>query len=139
MADEKLGIGSDENNPPEISVAPGTNDTPTQGQSVIPGMENEPIPRPASSEVVVDFEKINELMAQRKLAAQAVSEKAGDQPAVEDSRSKRRGRPPKDQAGVSAEKKEKAAEPRTGRPSKVDKAAREEAPPSVLDKVVCSQ
>ena len=25
--------------------------------------------------------------------------------------------------------------PRTGRPSKVDKAAREEAPPSVLDKV----
>ena len=29
----------------------------------------------------------------------------------------------------------KAAEPRTSRPSKVDKAAREEAPPSVLDKV----
>jgi ParB family chromosome partitioning protein len=40
---------------------------------------------------------------------------------------------------VSAGKKEKAAEPRTGRPSKVDKAAREEAPPSVRDKVVCSQ
>ena len=33
------------------------------------------------------------------------------------------------------EKKSKAAEPRTGRPSKVDKAAREEAPPSVRDKV----
>ena len=48
---------------------------------------------------------------------------------------KRRGRPPKEQAGVSAGKKEKAAEPRTGRPSKVDKAAREEAPPAVRDKV----
>ena len=48
---------------------------------------------------------------------------------------KRRGRPPKEQAGMSAGKKEKAAEPRTGRPSKVDKAAREEAPPSVRDKV----
>ena len=48
---------------------------------------------------------------------------------------KRRGRPPKEQAAVSAGKKEKAAEPRTGRPSKVDKAAREEAPPAVRDKV----
>ena len=48
---------------------------------------------------------------------------------------KRRGRPTKEQAGVSAGKKEKAAEPRTGRPSTVDKAAREEASPSVLDKV----
>ena len=36
---------------------------------------------------------------------------------------------------MSAGKKEKAAEPRTGRPSKVDKAAREEAPPAVRDKV----
>ena len=48
---------------------------------------------------------------------------------------KRRGRPPKEQAGPTAEKKAKTAEPRTGRPSKVDKAAREEAPPSVRDKV----
>lgn len=36
---------------------------------------------------------------------------------------------------MSAGKKEKAAEPRTGRPSKVDKVAREEAPPAVRDKV----
>ena len=135
MADEKLDIGSEENKPPEAAVPSGTDDSPTQGQAVIPGMENEPVPQPASSEVIVDFEKINELMAQRKLATQAVGEKAGDQPAVEDSTSKRRGRPPKEQAAVSAGKKEKAAEPRTGRPSKVDKAAREEAPPSVLDKV----
>ena len=51
---------------------------------------------------------------------------------------KRRGRPPKEQAGPTAGKKEKAAEPRTGRPSKVDKAAREGAPPSVRDKVSLS-
>lgn len=98
-------------------------------------MENEPVPQSASGEVIVDFEKINELMAQRKSAAQAVGEKAGNQPAVEDSTSKRRGRPPKEQAAVSAGKKEKAAEPRTGRPSKVDKAACEEAPPAVRGKV----
>ena len=135
MADEKLGIGSEENKPPEISVPPGTADPPTQGQAVIPGMENKPVPQPASSEVVVDFEKINELMAQRKSATQEVGEKASNQPAVEDSTSKHRGRPPKEQAAVSVGKKEKAAEPRTGRPSKVDKAAREEAPPAVRDKV----
>ena len=39
---------------------------------------------------------------------------------------KRRGRPPKEQAGPTTEKKSKAAEPRTGRPSKVDKVARDE-------------
>ena len=98
-------------------------------------MENKPIPQPASGEVVVDFEKINELMAQRKSAAQAIGEKAGDQPVINGSVSKNQGRPPKEQAAVSAGKKEKAAEPRIGRPSKVDKAAREEAPPSVRDKV----
>lgn len=135
MADEKLGIGSEENKLQETAIPPGTDDPPTQGQAVIPGMENEPIPQPASSEVIVNFEKNNELMAQRKSAAQAVGEEAGGQPAVEDSMSKRRGRLPKEQAGVSAEKKEKAAEPRTGRPSKVDKAAREGAPSSVRDKV----
>lgn len=75
-------------------------------------MENKPVPQPASSEVVVDFEKINELMAQRKSATQEVGEKASNQPAVEDSTSKHRGRPPKEQAAVSVGKKEKAAEPR---------------------------
>ena len=125
MVDEKPSISSEENKPPEVAVPPGTDDSPTQGQAVIPGMENEPVPQPASSEVVVNFEKINELMAQRKSAAQAVVEKAGNQPTVEDSTSKRRGRPPKEQAWVSAGRKVKAAQPRTGRPSKVDKAARE--------------
>ena len=131
MADDKLSKGPEENKPPEVTAPPETDDHSTQQRAVIPDMENEPIPRPASGEVVVDFEKINELMAQRKSATQAIGEKAGDQPVIDGSVSKNRGRPPKEQAEVSAGKKEKAAEPRTGRPSKVDKAAREEAPPSV--------
>ena len=99
MADDKLSKVPEVNKPPEVTAPPGTDDHPTQQRAVIPEMENEPIPCPASGEVVVNFEKINELMAQRKSAARAVGEKAGNQPAVEDSTSKRRGRPPKEQAG----------------------------------------
>ena len=85
-----------------------------------------------------DFDKINELMSQRRAPARDAVSKAEVPSAEADGQEKapkRRGRPPKEQAGPTAEKKSKAAEPRTGRPSKVDKAAREEAPPSVRDKV----
>ena len=132
------------------SAAPGTGPALQAEQSVIPGMgEDNPV-RSALGEVVVDFDKINELMSQRRAAAHGAVEKlkapATDKDGKEvpspeekapeaDKPKKRRGRPPKEQAGVSAGKKEKAAEPRTGRPSKVDKAAREEAPPAVRDKV----
>ena len=107
-------------------------------QSVIPGMGEDAPARPAPDEVVVDFDKINELMSQRRAPARDAVSKAEVPSAEADGQEKapkRRGRPPKEQAGPTAEKKAKAAEPRTGRPSKVDKAAREEAPPSVLDKV----
>ena len=119
-------------------------------QSVIPGMDEDAPARPAPGEEVVDFDKINELMSQRRAAAReaagktetvAVDTSGKETPAPEkkapeaDKPPKRRGRPPKEQAGPTVEKKSKAAEPRTGRPSKVDKAAREEAPPSVWDKV----
>ena len=117
---------------------------------MIPGMDEDAPARPAPGEVVVDFDKINELMSQRRAAAREAAGKAEtvavdtsgkEAPAPEkkapeaDKPPKRRGRPPKEQAGPTVEKKSKAAEPRTGRPSKVDKAAREEAPPSVRDKV----
>ena len=69
MADEKFSIGSEEDTPPVIAVPPGTDDLPTQAQAVIPGMENEPIPHPTSGEMVVDFEKINELMAPTKVSS----------------------------------------------------------------------
>lgn len=131
-------------------AAPGTGPALQAEQSVIPGMGEDNPARSALGEVVVDFDKINELMSQRraaahgavdKLKAPATDKDGKEAPILEekapeaDQPKKRRGRPPKEQAGVSAGKKEKAAEPRTGRPSKVDKAAREEAPPSVRDKV----
>ena len=131
-------------------AAPGTGPALQAEQSVIPGMGEDNPARSALGEVVVDFDKINELMSQRQAAAHGAVDKlkapATDKDGKEapipeekapeaDQPKKRRGRPPKEQAAVSAGKKEKAAEPRTGRPSKVDKAAREEAPPAVRDKV----
>ena len=131
-------------------AAPGTGPALQAEQSVIPGMGEDNPARSALGEVVVDFDKINELMSQRRAAAHGAVDKlkapATDKDGKEapipeekapeaDQPKKRRGRPPKEQAAVSAGKKEKAAEPRTGRPSKVDKAAREEAPPAVRDKV----
>ena len=159
MADEKVNMGPEENKPPETLSPPGQGDLPpleennapavsgedkaapdhveldppsadkhTQ-QTVLPGM-GEDTPAPAGK--VINLSELQSAdNGKKEVPAPAGEEKApeADQP------KKRRGRPPKEQAGVSAGKKEKAAEPRTGRPSKVDKAAREEAPPSVRDKV----
>ena len=98
-------------------------------QSVIPGMGED---APAPSGKVIN---LSDIQAADKGGKEA-SAPAPDKKAPEaDKPPKRRGRPPKEQAGPTVEKKSKAAEPRTGRPSKVDKAAREEAPPSVRDKV----
>ena len=134
-------------------AAPGTGPALQAEQSVIPGMGEDNPARSALGEVVVDFDKINELMSQRRAAAHGAvdklkapaTDKDGKEAPIPEEKApeadqpkkpkKRRGRPPKEQAAVSAGKKEKAAEPRTGRPSKVDKAAREEAPPAVRDKV----
>ena len=113
-------------------AAPGTGPALQAEQSVIPGMGEDNPARSALGEVVVDFDKINELMSQRRAAAHGAVDKlkapATDKDGKEapipeekapeaDQPKKRRGRPPKEQAAVSAGKKEKAAEPRTGRPS----------------------
>ena len=106
-------------------------------QSVIPGMGEDAPARTAPGEVVVDFDKINELMSQRRASAQDAVSKA-EAPSVEadgqEKAPKRRGRPPKQQEGPTAEKTAKATEPRTGRPSKVDKAARDEPRPHLWTK-----
>ena len=162
MADEKVNMGPEENKPPETQSPPGQGDLPpleennapavsgedkaapdhvepdppsadkhTQ-QTVLPGMGED---TPAPSGKVINLSDIQAADKGGKEASTTAPEKKApeaDQP------KKRRGRPPKEQAAVSAGKKEKAAEPRTGRPSKVDKAAREEAPPAVRDKVVCT-
>ena len=158
MADEKVNMGPEENKPPETLSPPGQGDLPpleennapavsdegnaapdhvepdspsadkhTQ-QTVLPGMGED---TPAPSGKVINLSDIQTADKGGKEASTTAPEKKApeaDQP------KKRRGRPPKEQAAVSAGKKEKAAEPRTGRPSKVDKAAREEAPPAVRDK-----
>ena len=142
MADDKLNTGPEKAegiSPPEQS---GPESSPTVEHTA------ESPPRPAPGEVVVDFDKINELMAQKRAAAREAVEKAEastadkggkEAPApTQEKKAPAADRPPKEQAGPTAEKKAKAAEPRTGRPSKVDKAAREEAPPSVRDKVNCT-
>ena len=159
MADEKVNMGPEENKPPETLSPPGQGDLPpleennapavsgedkaapdhvepdppsadkhTQ-QTVLPGMGED---TPAPSGKVINLSDIQAADKGGKEASTTAPEKKApeaDQP------KKRRGRPPKEQAAVSAGKKEKAAEPRTGRPSKVDKTARNGAPPSVLDKV----
>lgn len=159
MADEKVNMGPEENKAPETLSPPSQGDLPpleennapavsgedkaapdhvepdppsadkhTQ-QTVLPGM-GEDTPAPAGK--VINLSELQSAdNGKKEVPAPAAEEKAPEA----DKPKKRRGRPPKEQAAVSAGKKEKAAEPRTGRPSKVDKAAREEAPPSVLDKV----
>jgi hypothetical protein len=109
MADDKLNAGTKDNTPPEA---------------------------PAPAGKVIDLSSIQVATDHDGKESTAPDVTAKPPEAVPDQN--RRGRPPKEQAGVSARKKEKAAEPRTGRPSKVDKAAREEAPPAVRDKVVCT-
>ena len=162
MADEKVNVSPEEKKAPEAPAPSGPGDPPapkhtegpavpggdqtapahvepampekTEGpikpeQSVIPGMGED---TPAPSSKVINLSDIQAADKGGKEASTPTLEKKAPE---EDKPPKRRGRPPKEQAGPTVEKKSKAAEPRTGRPSKVDKAAREEAPPSVRDKV----
>ena len=145
MADDKLNAGTKDNTPPEVAAPPGQRNPsvqepvkspdkpPRNEQAVIPDMVKE---APAPAGKVIDLSSIQVATDHDGKEYTAPDVTAKPPEAVPDQ--KRRGRPPKEQAGVSAGKKEKAVEPRTGRTSKVDKAAREEAPPSVRDKVVCT-
>ena len=162
MADEKVNASPEESKIPEAPAPSGPGDPPapehtegpavpggdqtapahvepampekTEGpikpeQSVIPGMGED---APAPSGKVINLSDIQAADKGGKEASAPAPEKKAPEA---DKPPKRRGRPPKEQAGPTVEKKSKAAEPRTGRPSKVDKAAREEAPPAVRDKV----
>ena len=102
MADDKLKTGPEspgsdspgeapvekapETAAPEKTVEPAEPDTgsvPQPEQAVLPGVGGEAPTRTAPGEVVVDFDKINELMSQRRAAArEAVSKAEG--PAVEE-------------------------------------------------------
>lgn len=151
MADEKLNTGPEEQKTPEAAgpavADPAQAPAPEQAAAPTPQQEQAgPVP-PAPEDVVVSFDKINELMSEKRQAARAEVEKAGDTPAKEagapapeqpaaggeEPKKARRGRPPKEE---KTEPAEKAAKPRKGRPPKADKAAPGETqPPKPRDKV----
>ena len=147
MADEKLNTGPAENTSPE---AAGPITTPEQAAASEPRQEQTGPAIPESGDVVVSFDKINELMAEKRQNARAEVEKAetpetpeaaapGEtpQPAnTEEPKKPRRGRPPKaEKAATENQKAEKSAGARKGRPPKADKAAPDKPKPSKRDKV----
>ena len=106
MADEKLNTGPAENISPE-AAEPIT--TPEQAAASEPQQEQTGPAIPEPGDVVVSFDKINELMAEKRQNARAEVEKAetpempevavpGETPQptnTEESKKLRRGRPPK--------------------------------------------
>ena len=148
MADEKLNTGPGEEKLPE-APAPVTVDepqAPAPEQTAAPTPQQEGPAQPEPGDVVVSFDKINELMNEKRQTARAEveKEKAAKEPkektqeepptAGDDEPKKaRRGRPPKEEKAEPAGKE--AAKPRKGRPPKADKAAPGEATPTKRDKL----
>ena len=144
MADEKLNTGPAENISPEAAEPIAT---PEQAAASEPQQEQTGPAIPEPGNVVVSFDKINELMAEKRQNARAEVEKAetpeaaapGEtpQPAnTEEPKKPRRGRPPKaEKAATENQKAEKSAGARKGRPPKADKAAPDKPKPSKRDKV----
>ena len=147
MADEKLNTGPAENISPE-AAEPIT--TPEQAAASEPQQEHTGPTIPEPGDVVVSFDKINELMAEKRQNARAEIEKSDPpetpeaatpgetpQPAnTEEPKKPRRGRPPKaEKAATENQKAEKSAGARKGRPPKADKAAPDKPKPSKRDKV----
>ena len=147
MADEKLNTGPAENISPEAAEPIAT---PEQAAASEPQQEQTGPAIPEPGDVVVSFDKINELMAEKRQNARAEVEKSetpetpeaaapGEtpQPAnTEEPKKPRRGRPPKaEKAATENQKSEKSAGARKGRPPKADKAAPDKPKPSKRDKV----
>ena len=148
MADEKLNTGPGEEKFPE-APAPVTVDepqAPAPEQTAAPTPQQEGPAQPEPGDVVVSFDKINELMNEKRQTARAEVEKEEaakepeektqeEPPAAGDGEPKkaRRGRPPKEEKAEPAGKE--AAKPRKGRPPKADKAAPDKPKPSKRDKV----
>ena len=148
MADEKLNTGPGEEKLPE-APAPVTVDglqAPAPEQAAAPTPQQEGPAQPEPGDVVVSFDKINELMNEKRQTARAEVEKEEaakeleektqeEPPAAGDDEPKkaRRGRPPKEEKAEPADKE--AAKPRKGRPPKADKAAPGEATPTKRDKL----
>ena len=148
MANEKLNTGPGEEKLPE-APAPVTADgpqAPAPEQTAAPTPQQEGPAQPEPGDVVVSFDKINELMNEKRQTARAEVEKEEaakepeektqeEPPAAGDDEPKkaRRGRPPKEEKAEPAGKE--AAKPRKGRPPKADKTAPDKPKPSKRDKV----
>ena len=147
MAEEKRPLESEPQAAPEAS----TPDVPGAPAPDLSGDISQPVhdgpAQPAPGDVVISFEKIDELLKERRDAArEKVEQESPPEPSAEGGKEEktkpepeqpkpRRGRPPKEKA-VSEDKDTKAATPRRGRPPKADKAAPDKAtPPKPRDKV----
>ena len=113
MADEKLNTGPAENISPE-AAEPIT--TPEQAAASEPQQEQTGPAIPEPGDVVVSFDKINELMAEKRQNARAEVEKAETPEAPEAATPGETPQP----ANTEEPKK-----PRRGRPPKAEKAATE--------------
>ena len=147
MAEEKRPLESEPQAAPEAS----TPDVPGAPAPDLSGDISQPVhdgpAQPDPGDVVISFEKIDELLKERRDAArEKVEQESPPEPSAEGGKEDktkpepeqpkpRRGRPPKEKA-VSEDKDTKAATPRRGRPPKADKAAPDKAtPPKPRDKV----
>ncbi len=149
MADEKLNTGPGSEKLPEAPgpVAADQPQAPAPEQAAAPTPQQEQAgpAQPAPGDVVVSFDKINELMGEKRQEARAQVEKeaagkdgkeelpaaGGDKP-----KTPRRGRPPKEEKAGPTGKEE--TKPRKGCPPKEDKTAPGKAKPPKRDKVICS-
>ena len=147
MADEKLNTGPGEEKLPE-SPAPVTADgpqAPAPEQTAAPTPQQEGPAQPEPGDVVVSFDKINELMNEKRQTARAEVEKEEaakepeektqeEPPAAGDDEPKkaRRGRPPKEEkaepAGKEAAEVKAAPEPEKAPPENAASVP-EQAPP----------
>lgn len=151
MADEKLNTGPVESQSPEVSE-PVTVEQPQAPEQAAPTIQQEQtgpaVPEPG--DVVVPFDKINELMAEKRQAARAEVEKneAPEKPeaatsaeehspaGAEEVKKPRRGRPPKaERSAPENETAEKVTGARRGRPPKTDKATTDKPQPTKRDKL----
>ena len=147
MAEEKRPLESEPQAAPEAS----TPDVPGAPAPDLSGDISQPVhdgpAQPDPGDVVISFEKIDELLKERRDAArEKVEQESPPEPSAEGGKEEktkpepeqpkpRRGRPPKEKA-VSEDKDTKAATPRRGRPPKADKAAPDKAtPPKPRDKM----
>ena len=123
MADEKLNTGPAENTSPEAAEPIAT---PEQAAVSEPRQEQTGPATPEPGDVVVSFDKINELMAEKRQNARAEVEKA------ETPETPEAAAPGETPQPANTEEPKK---PRRGRPPKADKAAPDKPKPSKRDKV----